>query len=79
MIKTDTGIVVPMRHLRPVKSVDGYELPVSAECIFNDTRSGIRMLFDDLIKERRRAPLPDPQRMALTFITEGVVERGDID
>ena len=66
------------KHLKPIKTKDGYELPVSMSCLCQDSKQAIKMFFDNLIERRKSQALPIKQRKALTFITEGIVERGDI-
>lgn len=77
-VPTDTGVIVPMKHMVIVSAGGVFELPLSMECICNDVREGIELLFNDLIGQREKARLPTSQRKALSFITEGIVERGDI-
>ncbi len=78
-VKTDAGILVQMRHLELYKTTSSkYELPVSSECLINDTLDAINELFNALIKVRNKRRLPIKQKRVLTFIAEGIVKRGDI-
>lgn len=80
VINTDGGILVNAKHLELISTGEKiFELPVSMSCICEDTRKGIEIFLDDLISIRRRGSiLPDKQRRALTFIAEGIIERGDL-
>lgn len=72
------GVAVNIRHLHLIKRANCYELPVSISCICKDSKKGIAILFDNLIKTRKKMKLPLKQRRVLTFISDGIVVRDDV-
>lgn len=78
-LKLDNGKNFTLKNLELFrKNSREFELHVSIECIINDTYNAIKDFFDDLIRYRKSKKLPIKQRRALTFISEGIVKRGDI-
>jgi len=78
-LKIANGSEITIRHLQLYKeSSKEYVLPVSFECIINDTYNAMVDFLDSLIKVRKSKTLPISQRRVLTFIAEGIVKRGDI-
>lgn len=72
------GVAIDIRHLHLIRRANCYELPVSISCICKDSKKGIAILFDNLIRTRKRMKLPLKQRRALTFISDGIVVRDDV-